>query len=141
MNATEKRGGGIGGSALSCLTSAVMGLAATMVLLVLVAILVSHGAADESAEDAMILVCTLVGGCVSGIAMRLQNGAYGALPMGAVGGGGMALLVALITALRASGAGFDAFSVKLLICGAVGGVIGGVAASGKKRTRKSKRKK
>ena len=125
---------------LRCAMSGVIGTAVTAVLMLVPAILISHGTITAKLSDSLTLLCMIIGGIASGVVMK-SHAPGGAVPRGAIGGLCVALVMALVVAMRGAGAGFDAFSLKLLICGVVGGVFGGTLKSGKNRPRRKKHKK
>lgn len=139
MEQTENRAGKRGVAA-RCAMAGAAGLAVTCVLLLAPAILVSHGTISSALSDHLILVCVIAGGTVSGAVIR-AGGAGGAVPMGALGGACMSALIALAAASRGAEAGFDVFSLKLLICGVTGGVFGGVLKNGSRGKKRRKHKK
>ncbi len=139
MNATENREGKKS-FVIRCAMSGIIGTVITAILMLVPAILISHGSISVKLSDSLTLLCMIVGGISAGLIMK-SNGAGGAVPMGAIGGLCVAVVMALVVAMRGSEAGFDAFSLKLLICGVVGGVFGGTLKSGKSRQKRKKHKK
>lgn len=139
MEQTENRAGKRGALA-RCATAGAAGLAVSCALLLAPAILVSHGTISAALSDHLIIACVIAGGTASGAVMK-AGGFGGAVPMGALGGACMSAVIALVAASRGAEAGFDVFSLKLLICGVTGGVIGGVLKTGSRGKKRRKHKK
>lgn len=139
MNTTETKEGKKG-LIIRCATAGVIGTVVTSVMMLVPAVLISHGTISVKLSDSLTLLCMIIGGIASGLVMK-SHSSGGAVPMGAIGGLCVALVMALVVAMRGSEAGFDAFSLKLLICGVVGGVFGGTLKSGKNRPKRKKHKK
>lgn len=123
-----------------CALAGVSGVVITILLMIVPAVLISHEVLPANIGDAMTLVCTIVGGVAAGLIVRVGCRG-GAVPLGALGGACMAVVLALVIALRGQNAGFDVFSLKLAICGLVGGVMGATLTIDKKRQKRKKHKK
>lgn len=139
MNTAEKK---VGKKSLliCCAAAGFTGTILTVLLMLIPAVLISHGTITQDMSDPLIMLCMIIGGLAAGLIMK-SFGRGGAVQMGALGGLCVAVIMALVVAMRGSGAGFDVFSLKLLICGLIGGIFGGTLKSGKTRQKRKKHKK
>lgn len=140
MNETENKISEKYGTVFNCLASGVIGMAAVLALMLVTAVLISHAVLPAELSDMLTLACVLAGGIAAGLTMKHRQG-RGAIPMGCAGGACLAAIIAIVTALRVPEVGFDVFTLKLLICGIIGGAVGGTLKINRKKHKKKKRRK
>ena len=123
--------------AVDLLLGVLSGTALTMLLLYLFAVLIAGGRIPERLGETMVMIAAMLGAVLSGGVISERRG-RGAVPMGLAGG--LLFFPLLLICGAISGGGFElsATTAKLALSSAIGGVLGGLLGTSRKKSRRAK---
>jgi len=136
---TEKRVS-LSGVMVKSVIGGAVSLAASLILLLLFALLLDSELLPESIGEELVITAVFIAAVFGGLLAAKRN-ALSPMPGGICGGVCFLIIILLITALRPDSQVFSVMTIKLLICALSGGAFGGLLAGKRKFSKKRKKRR
>lgn len=118
---------------------AVIGLAVTLLLILVFSLTVSTGLVSQSLQDSLVVFCVVIGTAAGGLYCAGKQGG-GVVTAGMLSAVGYIALVLIVTMLVAGRDGQEGILMKVIIAAVAGGTFGGVLRLNRKNQKSRLRK-